>query len=175
MANIFPNITSVQALDNVTRCTAQSSVPSSHLSSHNFKGVFFCSDIDHNDNYNHDPYSDMPRLSLVDKARVIGQIQAAMVYEQVDGRVRVGSRPGERFAWPACSPGLNPIGQLWDQLGRAVRTRVTIATMQDIRQIVEDEWNAIPQQRCSAAHIQYEAAVRGCCCGIWWFHPMLML
>ena len=76
MANIFPNVTSVQALDNVTRCTAQSSVPSSHLSSHNFKGVLFCSDIDHNDNYNHDPYSDMPRLSLVDKAPVIGQIQA---------------------------------------------------------------------------------------------------
>ena len=76
MANIFPNITSVQALDNVTRCTAQSAVPSSHLSSHNFKMFFFCSDIDHNDNYYHDPYSDMPRLSLVDKARAIGQIQA---------------------------------------------------------------------------------------------------
>ena len=41
MANIFPNITSVQALDNVTRCTAQSSVPSSHLSPHNIKSVFF--------------------------------------------------------------------------------------------------------------------------------------
>ena len=53
VANIVPNITSVQKLDNVTRCTAQSSVPSSRL-----------------------PYSDLPRLSLVDKARVIGQIQA---------------------------------------------------------------------------------------------------
>ena len=74
MANIFPNITSVQTLDNVTRCTAQSSVPSSHLSSHHFKGVFFGSDIDNNDNYNHDPYSDMPRLSLVDKACVIGML-----------------------------------------------------------------------------------------------------
>ena len=38
------------------------------------KVLFFCSDIDHNDHYYHDPYSDMPRLSLVDKARVIGQI-----------------------------------------------------------------------------------------------------
>ena len=38
--------------------------------------IFLCSDIDHNDHYYHDPYSDMPRLSLVDKARVIGQIQA---------------------------------------------------------------------------------------------------
>ena len=32
---------------------------------------FFCSDIDHNDHYYHDPYSDMPRLSLVDKARYV--------------------------------------------------------------------------------------------------------
>ena len=75
VANIFPNITSVQTLNNITRCTVQSSVPSSHLSSHNFK-KFFCSDIDHNDHYYHDPYSDMPRLPLVDKARVIGQVQA---------------------------------------------------------------------------------------------------
>ena len=28
---------------------------------------------------------------------------------------------------------------------------------------------------CSAAHIQYEEGVRGCCCGIWWFYPLLML
>ena len=63
VANIFPNITSVQTLDNVTRCIAQSSLPSSHLSSHSFKS-FFCSDIDHNDHYYHDPYSDMPHLSL---------------------------------------------------------------------------------------------------------------
>ena len=65
---------SVRALDNITQCTAQSSVPSSHLSSHNFKS-FFCSDIDHNDHYYHEPYSDIPHLSLVDKACVIGQIQ----------------------------------------------------------------------------------------------------
>ena len=32
--------TSVQALDNITQCTAQSSVPSSHLSSHNYKSFF---------------------------------------------------------------------------------------------------------------------------------------
>ena len=30
--------------------------------------------------YYHESYSDMPRLSLVDKARVIGQIQAGEFY-----------------------------------------------------------------------------------------------
>ena len=55
-------------------------MPSSHLSFHNFKLLFFGSDIDHNDHYYHDPYRDMPRVSLVDKARVIGQIQAGCCF-----------------------------------------------------------------------------------------------
>ena len=97
--------------DNVTRCTAQSSVPSSHLSSQNFKSFFVCSDIDDNDHDYHDPYRDMSRLSpIVDKARVIGQIQAGYTNKWM--AEFVSSRPGERFAWPACSPGMNPIGQL---------------------------------------------------------------
>ena len=55
----------------------------------------------------------MPRLSLVDKARVIGQIQAGYTKKWMVKFVSgVESRPGERFAWPACSPDLNPIGQL---------------------------------------------------------------
>ena len=126
-----------------------------------FRG-FFCPDIDHNDHYYHDPYSDMPHLSLVAKTRV-SWANTGRVYEKVDGRVCVWSRPGERFAWPACSPDLNPIGQLWDQLRRAVRTRVTIATMQDLLQIVVDEWNVMPQQRLqrliSSMMRRYEAVV----------------
>lgn len=54
----------------------------------------------------------------------------------------------QRIEWPACSPDLNPIEHLWDQLGRAVRSRVTDATtLRDLRQLLVDEWNAIPQQR----------------------------
>ena len=53
----------------------------------------------------------------------------------------------ERMEWPAVSPDLNPIEYLWDQLGRAVRVRVTNATMlADLRQILVEEWVAIPQQ-----------------------------
>ena len=53
----------------------------------------------------------------------------------------------ERMEWPAVSPDLNPIEYLWDQLGRAVRARVTNATMlADLRQILVEEWDAIPQQ-----------------------------
>ena len=117
MANIFPNIISVRTLNNTTRCTAQSSVPSSHLSSHNFKRFFFGSDIDHNDHYYHDPYSDMSRLSLVDKARDIGQIQARYtkkwMVEFVSGVHQDNVLLGQHESRP------EPIRQLWDQLGRA--------------------------------------------------------
>ena len=113
-------------------------------------------------------FKNLSLVAVVDKVRVIGKIQAGYTKRLMVQFVSGADHAGERFAWPACSAGLNPIGQLWDHLGRAVRTR---ATMEDIRQIVVDEWNAMPQQRCSAAHIRYEAVVRGCCCGIWWFHP----
>ena len=112
VANIFPNATSVQTLDNVTRCTAQSSVPSSHLSSHNFiSGVFFGSDSDHNDHYYHDPYSDMPLCHLWIKPVSLGKYRQVIRKSGWQSSC-LWSRPGERFAWPACSPGLNPIGQL---------------------------------------------------------------
>uniref|UniRef100_A0AAZ1XTZ2 Transposase Tc1-like domain-containing protein n=1 Tax=Oreochromis aureus TaxID=47969 RepID=A0AAZ1XTZ2_OREAU len=42
---------------------------------------------------------------------------------------------------------LNPTEHLWDQLGRAVLTRVTNATtLADLRQLLVEEWDAIPQQ-----------------------------
>ena len=48
----------------------------------------------------------------------------------------------------AKSPDLNPNEHLWDQLGRAVRVRVTnTTTLADLQPILVEEWNAIPQQR----------------------------
>uniref|UniRef100_A0A3Q4H7B7 Uncharacterized protein n=1 Tax=Neolamprologus brichardi TaxID=32507 RepID=A0A3Q4H7B7_NEOBR len=42
---------------------------------------------------------------------------------------------------------LNPTEHLWDQLGRAVLTRVTnTTTLADLRQLLVEEWDAIPQQ-----------------------------
>ena len=50
--------------------------------------------------------------------------------------------------WLAVSPDLNLIEKLWDQLGRAARKRVTSATtLAQLRQILIEEWNAIPQDR----------------------------
>ena len=53
----------------------------------------------------------------------------------------------ERMEWPASSPDLNPIEHLWDQLGHAVHARVTnTTTLADLRQMLVEEWDAIPQQ-----------------------------
>ncbi|KAJ8247872.1 hypothetical protein GJAV_G00251530 [Gymnothorax javanicus] len=53
----------------------------------------------------------------------------------------------ERMEWPACSPDLDPIEHLWDQLGRAIRARVTnTTTLAGLRQMLVEEWDAAPQQ-----------------------------
>jgi len=50
----------------------------------------------------------------------------------------------------ACSPDLNPIEHLWDQLGPAVRARGTnTTTLADLGQMLVEEWDAIPQQSVS--------------------------
>ena len=78
----------------------------------------------------------------------------------------------ERMEWPAASPDLNPIEHLWDQLGRAVRLRVTNrTTLADLRHILIEEWDAIPQQnvarlvtsmrrRCQAVVAAYGSSTR---------------
>lgn len=78
----------------------------------------------------------------------------------------------ERMEWPASSPDLNPIEHLWDQLGRAVRARVTnTTTLADLRQMLDEEWDAIPQQcvtrlvtsmrrRCQAVVAVYGSSTR---------------
>ena len=44
--------------------------------------------------------------------------------------------------------GVAPIEHMWDQLGRAVRRRITDGTtLRDLRCILVEEWNAIPQIR----------------------------
>ena len=78
----------------------------------------------------------------------------------------------ERMEWPTSSPDLNPIEHLWDQLGRAVRARVTnTTTLADLRQMLVEEWDAIPQQcvtrlvtsmrrRCQAVVAVYGSSTR---------------
>ncbi|GFS47836.1 transposable element Tc1 transposase [Trichonephila clavipes] len=53
----------------------------------------------------------------------------------------------QRFVWPACSPDLNPIENVWDALGRQVAGRNYPPTNKNtlIRAFTE-EWDKLPQQ-----------------------------
>ena len=51
-----------------------------------------------------------------------------------------------RIDWPACSPDLNPIEHLWDQLGRAVQACLNVnSTRADLRTFLVKEWDRLPQ------------------------------
>ncbi|GFV26631.1 transposable element Tcb2 transposase [Trichonephila clavipes] len=53
----------------------------------------------------------------------------------------------QRLVWPACSPDLNPIENVWDALGRQVAGRNYLPTNKNtlIRALTE-EWDKLPQQ-----------------------------
>ncbi|GFX52126.1 transposable element Tcb1 transposase [Trichonephila clavipes] len=49
--------------------------------------------------------------------------------------------------WPAQSPDLNPIGHVWDFLGRRLAARtLPPVTIRELRLALQDEWAAMPQQ-----------------------------
>ena len=56
-----------------------------------------------------------------------------------------------QMEWPALSPDLNPIENLWDQLSRRVAARNSAPqNLNDLRAALQEEWDAMPQQtiRC---------------------------
>jgi hypothetical protein len=49
--------------------------------------------------------------------------------------------------WPACSPDMNPIEHLWDELGRRIRNRQNAPiTLLELENALLEEWRQIPQE-----------------------------
>uniref|UniRef100_A0A3Q3KU73 Tc1-like transposase DDE domain-containing protein n=1 Tax=Mastacembelus armatus TaxID=205130 RepID=A0A3Q3KU73_9TELE len=55
-----------------------------------------------------------------------------------------------QMEWPALSPDLNPIENLWDQLSRRVEgCNPAPQNLNDLRAALQEEWNTMPQQTIS--------------------------
>ncbi|KAJ8362960.1 hypothetical protein SKAU_G00117910 [Synaphobranchus kaupii] len=55
-----------------------------------------------------------------------------------------------QMEWPALSPDLNPIENLWDQLTHRVEARNSVPqNLNDLRAALQEEWDAMPQQTIS--------------------------
>ncbi|GFT11336.1 transposable element Tc1 transposase [Trichonephila clavipes] len=53
----------------------------------------------------------------------------------------------QRLVWPACSPDLNPIKNVWDALGRQVAGRNYPPTNKNtLIRVLTEEWDKLPQQ-----------------------------
>ncbi|CAJ0949942.1 unnamed protein product, partial [Mesorhabditis belari] len=67
--------------------------------------------------------------------------------EEEDGdEEEVASKQVPLLDWPACSPDLNPIENLWGMLARRVYHNSTqYANVQALKDAIIREWNAIPR------------------------------
>ena len=48
--------------------------------------------------------------------------------------------------WSSCSPDLSPIEHIWYELKRNVRKNHNPQSLRELRQVVEREWDKVPEQ-----------------------------
>ncbi|CAH2005127.1 unnamed protein product [Acanthoscelides obtectus] len=53
-----------------------------------------------------------------------------------------------RLPWPAHSPDMNPIENIWDTIARAVGNRIDPpTTLNELAAAVNEEWNNLPKEK----------------------------
>lgn len=95
-------------------------------------------------------YTDVLQMSLVPFIRQNPATQ--WVFQQDNARIHVSRETKSWFSsnsievleWPACSPDLNPIENLWGVLVRRVYTENRqFNSVEDLKRAIVEEWNAI--------------------------------
>ena len=82
------------------------------------------------------------------------QRHAPVVFQQDNARPHVARITQARLAaanvnvmqWPANSPDMNPVEHIWDELGRRVRRRHALQTVNELANALVREWNNLPNQ-----------------------------
>ena len=92
----------------------------------------------------------MARLSLEERFRAIGHLQAGQWVTHVARNVMVRNNINVIAPWPAISPDLNPIEHVWDIMGRQLRLIDPQPQNNDqLFDCLRNAWNNIPQQQLS--------------------------
>ena len=64
------------------------------------------------------------------------------------------------FDWPAQSPDLNPIENLWSELKKCVR-KTGATNLTDLYEFSQEEWKKIPVEYCERLVDSYPARLAG--------------
>ncbi|GFX60206.1 transposable element Tcb1 transposase [Trichonephila clavipes] len=86
------------------------------------------------------------QVSEFDRGRIVAYRDNGLSFREIGQRVGRNHTTTELLPWPACSPDLSPVENVWSMLAqRLARDTSTTATPGQLWQYVEPEWTAFPQ------------------------------
>lgn len=64
--------------------------------------------------------------------------------------------------WPANSPDLNPIEEVWAEINRLLSIRGVAHTKEELKRMVEEEWRKIPQSKINNYVMSFMTKTANC-------------